>query len=320
MPQFANLPNISAGYGLKTPFGITLPPGGRVAAYVRGTTGTLLQRSNDDAAITSRLVATLAAGLAECRSGAGDTVVVLPGHTENVADATMLDGLVAGTRVIGVGNGSNKPTFRWTATGSKWNIAVADCVFAGLKLKVEGANGVVKGLYVTGADTVIADNEIIVSSGASNKAAIVCEFDTGADRFVLSDNKVYGLLAGAVVDGFLITAALTDWEIRNNRMIFPGTAVTKGCINVAGASLNGYIGYNSIYNIVAASTVGIYFADVASDGLCEWNTFGATTGTATAPAVTGVVLAGTNTLWRFNQNFSTPTKNTSGLLTPVADS
>jgi hypothetical protein len=47
---------------------------------------------------------------------------------------------------------------------------------------------------------------------------------------------------------------------------------------------------------------------------------GSTVGTGTAPAVTGIVLAGTTTLWRFNENYSTPTKNTSGLVAPVVDS
>lgn len=314
MSQSFSLPMFQAGYGQSTTWGTVLPPGGRVAAYVDSSGPS----DYDDRAISALRVNTLAAALTKVRSGKGDTIYVLPGHTENVVDATMFDGLRAGTRIIGCGVGSKKPTFRWTATTSKWNIAVADVVIAGLKLKVEGAV-VVKGIYVTGADCVLANNEIITSSGAANLATILCEFDTGADRFVVSDNKVYGLLAGASTDGFLVTGALTDWEIKCNRMIFPSTAITKGLIHVVGASLNGYIGWNSLYNTVAASTVCIYFDDVASDGLCEYNSMAETVGTATAPNVSGIVKAGVSTLWRFIENYSTPTKNTSGDISPVRD-
>jgi len=58
---------------------------------------------------------------------------------------------------------------------------------------------------------------------------------------------------------------------------------------------------------------------VASDGICEFNSLGSTNGTGTAPALQGIILAGTNTLWRFFENYSTPTKNTSGDISPVRD-
>lgn len=314
MTQPFSLPMFQAGYGQSNSWGTYLPPGGRVAAYV----GSANPRSYDDRSIQALLVPTLAAALTKVRAGAGDTIYVLPGHSENVTGATMLDGLVAGTRIIGCGYGSNRPVFRWTATTSKWNVAVADCVFANLNLRIEGAV-VVKGIYVTGADCVFANNIIQTSSGASNVATIVMEYDTGADRFVLSDNKFYGLLAGASTDGVLVTAALTDWEIKRNTMIFPSTAATKGLIHLVGASLNGYIGFNALYNTVASSVPCIYFDDVASDGLCEYNRCAVTVGTGSAPNVTGILKAGTNTLWRFIENYSTPTKNTSGDISPVRD-
>jgi len=178
---------------------------------------------------------------------------------------------------------------------------------------------VTKAFYITGADFYFGYNEVITSTSATNLAAIVMEFDTGADRFVIDSNKVRGLLAGASTNGFLITAALTDWEIKNNKMQFPSTAITLGLIQVLGASLGGYIGFNALKNTVAASTCCIYFANVASDGVCEYNSCGETVGTATAPNVSGIILAGTNTLWNFLENYSTPTKNTSGDITPVRD-
>src|SRR3954471_7705856 len=109
--------------GLRTQYGIILPPGARVAAYVRS----IGVQSGDDAFLASNLVTTLAAGLARVRPNLGDYVVVLPGHVESVADATTFSGaLVAGTKIIGVGKGSNAPTFNWTATAAQWLVNKAD--------------------------------------------------------------------------------------------------------------------------------------------------------------------------------------------------
>src|SRR6478735_310820 len=110
-PFSPDLPQVSSGAGMKTPFGITLlPPGSRIAAYVRSTGA----QAGDDPFTNANLVTTLAAGVARARAGLGDTVVVMPGHNESVTDATMLTGLVAGTRIVGFGRGGNMPVFRWT--------------------------------------------------------------------------------------------------------------------------------------------------------------------------------------------------------------
>ncbi len=314
MPTLPNLPAVISGAGIVTPYGIVLPPGGRVAGYVRSTG----VQSLDDAQIRSRLFLTLDAALQECRSGLNDFVIVLPGHAENIS-TTFLANLKAGTKIIGVGTGSAMPTFTFSATGSTMAVAVADCQISGCKFTPAAGIAVTKAFYITGADFRFSYNEIVTSISSSAKMTIVMDFDTGAARFIVEGNKIYGLLAGVSTTGIVVTAALSDWEIKGNRMTFPSTATTIGLIHVSGAALNGYIGFNSLYNTVAASTVCIYFADVASDGLCEYNSCAETVGTATAPNVSGIVLAGTNTLWRFDENYSTPTKNTSGDITPVRD-
>lgn len=310
-----NIPLQGAGYGIRTHFGVWLPPGSRVAAYVRSTGF----QDGDDAAITDKLVLTLAAGLARCRSGLGDTVICLPGHSESVADATMLDALVPGTKIVGVPLGSSTPTFRWTATASQWIMNDANVTIAGLRLRLEGANGVVKAIVSTATDNQIVDCDIQVASGASNKATIAIEAGTGAEKFVLAGCRLYGTATHNVTDGVKIVGAISDWVIRDNKMQFSATA-DNGNIHVTAAALNGLIGYNDLYNTHTSSTANIKFDDVASDGTCCWNSLATTVGTGTAPAACGIVLAGTTTLWRFFNNLSTPTKNTSGITSPVVDS
>lgn len=309
----SDLPLVQSFPGLRTPFGISLPPGGRVAAYLRSTGS----QSGDDITIGNNLVTTLASACARVRSGMGDTIIVLPGHTETVT-ATHLSSLVADTRIIGVGTGTNMPVFNFSATDSQWAVSVANTYFENLKFNMS-ANGVVKGFNITGSDCWINGCTFIVASGATAKATIVLEVNTGGDRFRLSNNRVYGTATHNVTNGFLMTAAVTDCEFINNRMIASATA-GNGLINFVGASLNNLVVGNIIYNTHTSSTTGIAVADAASDGIAVRNYFGAKVGTGTAPAVTGLVFAGANSLWVCDENYSTPTKNTSGLLTPAADS
>ncbi len=316
--QFNNIGNIplyGAGFGIQTHFGIQLPPGANVAAYVRSTGF----QSGDNAAIGDRLVATLAAGLARCRPGLGDYVICLPGHSESVTDALMLTNLVAGTTILGVGQGSNKPVFRWTTAGSQWPVSVADVTVRGLKLRLEGANGITKAILQTGANSCWVDNEIQVASGATNKATIAFEVGSGADQTTIALNYIYGTATHNVTDGIKVVAAVDRLRIMNNTMIFSATA-GNGCVHFTAAATNVYLGSNDMYNTHTASTATVAVDNVAVDGHFAFNNSALTVGTATAPTSTGIVFAGANSLVRCNACLSTPTNNTSGITSPVADS
>lgn len=305
-------PSIPFFPAFTTAVGTFIQAGCRIVSYVRSTGA----QSGDDITIGNNLDLTLAAGLAKC-SRAGDTVLCLPGHTENV---TTTPTFPAGCRVVGVPAGTSTPTFTWTGTGSQWAISTANVILTGLRLAPCGADGVVKAIAVTGANCSIVDNTIITATGAALKAAIVVEAGTGAHEFKFNDNKVQGTATHNSDDVVLIAGAITNWEVCRNRIICSCTAAAKGHVDVTGVALNGLIADNYMLNTMTSSVQCVYMADVASDGLCVNNRFGVKVGTGTAPAATGIVLAGTNTLWTFDENYSTPTKNTSGLVAPVVDS
>lgn len=311
-PYAPDLPTAIYGQGMKTPFGMIVnPPGSRIAAYVRST-GVL---NTDDPFIASNLVTTLAAGLARARSGYNDVVVVLPGHSESVTDATMLTNLVAGTRIVGTGRGSNMPTFRWTATGSQWAVAVADVTFSGLRLRLEGANGVVKAILVTAADVGFHNCDIEVASGASNKATIALELGAGADRFEVIGNVFRGTATHNVTDGVKVVSAVTGGRILQNEMVFSATA-GNGNIHVTAAALNLKVGDNVLYNTHTASTATIALDNVAMDGIFYRNISGTKNdGTANAQ---GIVVAGASVLCVFSENYSVDEKAKSGVLNPAA--
>lgn len=312
-PTTPDLPLAVAGAGMKTPFGITLlPPGSRVAAYVRSTG----IQSGDDNFIAGNLVPTLAAGLARVRSGLGDSVVVLPGHSESVTDATMLDNLVPGTRIVGFGRGSAMPTFRWTATGSQWVLNDADVVIQGLRLRLEGANGVVKAIVSTAADIGIYGCDIEVASGASNKATIALEIGAASHRFELIGNVFRGTATHNVTDGVKIVGVSDQIRIEDNEMVFSATA-GNGLIHFTGAATGIKVLRNILDNSMTSSTATMLFdativvTGVVADNYCSI----LTDGTANA---TGVVFTATSgTTAKFFQNFCSDEVRRSGVLSPV---
>lgn len=303
-PPFAPMPG---GVDLGT---VMVMPTGANVIYVRSTG----PQSADPPALTGKIVATLAAGIAQCRSGLYDTVVCLPGHSESVSTATMLSSLVAGTRIVGVGRGGNMPVFRWTATTSQWAISVADVTISGLRLRLEGANGVVKAINVTGADCRIEGCDIEVASGATAKATIAIEAGTGSTRFELIRNRLRGSATHNVTDGVKVVAAVDGVRIVDNEMVFSATA-GNGNVHFTAAATNTMVARNFMYNTHTASTACVAYDNVAVDGVLAWNALATLNdGTATAQGAT----FGAAALIKCVENYSVDEPKKSGVLTPAA--
>lgn len=293
-----NLPFSNSGYGYRTPWGQLLPPGGKLMAYVSSVAPSTF--NGDDPLLNSGIpiMPTLASALALCRPNKGDMVMCLPGHSESVVDNTMLNNLVAGTRIIGVGQGSIQPTFRFTATAAQWILNDADVLIAGLKLRCEGANGVVLPFDVSAADNVIMECDIETSSGAANLATTLLRISAGATRFQLGPfNRIRGVAAGVSTDGILINAAVDGLAILNNIMTFPST---NGFFRSAAAATNALIGGNRYHNTAAGVLVGGVFGAQAIDGALYDNYFSV----VAAATPTSVITAGSGAMRFFNNLFS----------------
>lgn len=300
---------VNSDQGIRTQYGIILPPGARVAAYVRSTG----IQSGDDTFLAQNLVTTLAAGLARCRPGFGDFVVCLPGHVENVADATTFsNALVAGAKIIGVGRGSNTPTFTWTTAASQWLINKADVAIMGLKLvlAVAGTNTTLA-INITAADFGFNFNDVVTGSASSN-ALVWIWVSVGGDRADLSFNSIRSLNTGT--NGIVVGAAADGVRICDNEII-AGNSAAVGSITVTAAATNLRILRNVLYNTSTASTVCVSFGAFASDGILANNVFGVlNNGTASAQGVT----FGAGCLVKAFQNFCSDEPQKSGLLSPVA--
>jgi hypothetical protein len=311
--SFPDVQRVAVGAGLKTDFALLLPPTGRIAAYVRHTAV-----NGDPQEIEQRRFTTLASALKQCRPGQGDVVAILPGHTENVVDANMLTNLVDGTTIVGMGSPrqDNAPTFRWTTTSSKWLISKKNVTIQNLRLRLEGANNVVKAIEILGVGTTLAANTIEVASAATFKAAIAIEVGTGAHDTTIQGNAFYGTATHSLTHGINVVGAAPPQRLRvtDNEMQF-SSGVANGCINVGVAALQLLIARNIIYNTMTGSTAAINLGAVASDGIVANNYVGIlTNGVASA---TGIVTGATSLVKCF-QNFCADEPRASGVLSPVA--
>lgn len=81
---------------------------------------------------------------------AGDVIYVMPGHTETIAAAAGIACATAGVKIIGLGWGSSRPTFTWTATDATWTITAASVTIRNILTEVT-IDEVVKMWDITGA-------------------------------------------------------------------------------------------------------------------------------------------------------------------------
>jgi hypothetical protein len=190
----------------------------------------------------------------------------------------------------------------------------ADVTIQGLRLRLEGANGVVKAINVTAADFGLYGCDIEVASGASNKATIALELGTAADRFEVCGNVFRGTATHNVTDGVLIAGVSSNGRITDNEMVFSATAA-NGNIRVSAAALGVKVLRNVLYNTHTASTACFAVGAVAADGILADNYAGTVNnGVNTAQNF----ILGATCLFRCFQNFGTDEPRTTGVVIPGA--
>lgn len=232
--------------GLQTQLGTLIPPGSRVCAYVRSTG----RQSNDPIADAAPIYTTLNAGLQQSR-GYGDVVVVLPGHTESISTADAMSNLVAGTRIVGLGYGTLRPTLTWTATAATFLFDVANVSISNFIMCLAGSLTSTTALTVTAPITIsaagcsfvgcqihcavdanqLATIGITTTATAADLSFIACTFHTGtsdgssittnirlvgADRLKMYGCSVYGATSSTTVGAVqMLTTASLDVDIRD---------------------------------------------------------------------------------------------------------
>lgn len=236
---------------------LALPPGGKVL-YVRGDGTSPTAYSDDPAGFAEKLYPSVKLALAGCVSGRGDRILVLPGHTENIATANAW-AFVAGVKIIGMGSGTLRPTFTWTATASTLLLNVANVGIANCQLLMEPGTGTVSvttPMTISAAGCSIIGCRVRMSTDASNLAPGGIVTTAAADDLTLVGNKVLGATAGA---GVLLTLVGADrLYMRDNMFKGASTAVGVGVVIFATtASTDIWLEGNTYINKLAASVYAV---------------------------------------------------------------
>lgn len=125
--------------------------------------------------------ATLDYAVGQMTANNGDYIICLPGHTETVSAAGGLDLDVVGITIIGLGNGSNRPTVNCTATSSDIDVDAANITMKNI-LFTGGIDAVAAMIDVNAADFTMVDCEIRDVTGQMTVAMVT---DANADRMKL---------------------------------------------------------------------------------------------------------------------------------------
>ena len=222
-----NFPDGASSYGVPI-MGPGIPTTTGSYIFVSSVVG-----SDDNDGRKATPYATFAKALDKCTTDAMDVVILMPGHSEDVASAAAIAADVAGVTVVGIGNGSLRPTFSFTAAAGTFTITAEDQTFINIEWQAAYAD-VATGLDISGVDDLTFDGCWFTESATSKNFVVVMDLATGADNITINKCKFIG--ADASNDHF-ITAVATDGFYVYDSLFYMNTAqaAVVGLIETTGA-------------------------------------------------------------------------------------
>lgn len=240
-----------------------------------------------------------------CTANAGDTILILPGHTETISAAGGIQFNKAGISVIGLGNAGNRPTITLdTATTVDIDVSADDVYIENIVTVGDVAN-ITKAWDISGNDvTLFNTRHEVLTSGKPTLSAITITGDrcrvegfvfmnvittgsraitmTGTDQTVLRNCKLIGEFGGGPIGS--VTTANTNLEIRDiiahNKNGGTSNGIVLQSADTGSVGPNIYIRINvDGANITEAVSVGsdchffdpIYIVNANDERALQWN-------------------------------------------------
>lgn len=246
--------------------------------------------------------ATLDYAIGRCTANRGDIIVIKPGHAETISSATALALDVAGVAIVGLGVGSNRPTFTLdTATTATIGVSAANISMTNVVISANFAD-IVSAFTLTTAKWFTLDRVSIVATAtnmnflhvidtnattddAKGLTVVNCEWfepDAATLAFALVDgsNAQWNISNNVVVNGastadvaamFTIAAGKTLTQLtcmRNNVQITGNAGTVAGLWLTTNQTTNtGIVAYNNLKHLDA--TTEIWQTSDAGFGLFE---------------------------------------------------
>lgn len=204
------------------------------------------------------------AALASTRAGRGDKIIMLPGHAESIAtaDAWSNLGTASDVEIVGVGTGTNRPTFTWTA-------ASASVLFDRANVRLRNCRLFLAGPHAAGSALTVATPIVVSADGC---AITDCEVAYGFDadqivgigitvtgtRFDHSRCNVYAETAAVPTTTYLRLTGADFFRMEDASIIGPGSTVNIGPVQfLTTASLKIYVRNTVVQNQLAASVSAV---------------------------------------------------------------
>ena len=211
---------------------------------------------------------TLDYAIGQCRANKGDIIFIKPDHAETLS-ATSVAVDVAGIAIVGLGQGSNRPTFNATATGSIFPISAANVTVHNL-LFTGGVDAVVSMITVSAADVVLSSLEVrdvtgeivvgvlttaganrlkidgFVYNGAAGDGATAAIAIVGGDRIEIQNFDIDGDFSVSAID--VRTTATTKLWVHDGKFYNRDAAVDTVILDTITAS-TGLMGPNLIISL-----------------------------------------------------------------------
>jgi hypothetical protein len=216
-----------------------------------------------------------------CTADNGDFIMVAQGHNEALTAADAVDVDVAGVTVVGIGNGSLKPTFDYDNEAAEFVIGAANVKIENLRFRVS-ANAVTEAINIEAggdsaeifacefgfAETTTDEfsTAINVVTGANDVTIDSCWFDAGAQAAItalrlgaistpiINNNFISGDYSTATIwnDTTAVEVIITNNVIYNGHML-TDTGVNAVAVMTMANNTAGYVGDNRFITSAASA-------------------------------------------------------------------
>lgn len=225
-----------------------------------------------------RVYGTIDAAIGSCVAGRGDVIYVMPGHAETVTAAGGIACDVAGVRIQGLGEGSNRPTITFsTSTAADINIDANNVTIDNMRFDLTGIDALVAPIDVN-ANNFKLSNCFVITASASAQATLAILTDANASRMKLIDNEFIGTTDAGTAAAVRIVGG-NEHIIDGNRFYGAYTTTLGAIDNATTACLRVQVTDNFIQNATASSTVAMNF-QAGSTGVIANNRMQILSGTA----------------------------------------
>lgn len=283
--------------------------------------GDFISEFGVDADGGNRVFPTLTAAIADSNvvASRGDVIVILPGYTQTISSSTALSISKAGLTIIGLGNGSLRPTFTLdTATTATINITAANIEFQNCLFVANFADVASCFKLTTAKNFTIRNCEFRDTTSILNFTAIVDTNTTSndADGLSILDSNYYGL--SATSNSCVVKMDGTNTRLTIKNSYFAHAATTgAGLMPIAtGKVVTNAVIENNRFNFVGATglTVGTLITTDGStnSGLLHGNII-------FDLDATSEILVTASSGFKFGINYSSAVADKSGYIVPAQD-